>query len=263
MNKMNKISDLCHNIFFSTDLNSDLCHIYTGEYKFSIPASGFDHLKYGLEAHYTQNEYLLSCTDEELKELKKKRPKRSSLEEINYQITRKDFSHRIIKANDLVSRLPVFSQSRNRNGKQHIADQRWKNAIKNENSKVLHLIKYFEDEEIRIKRQYLDVKWTRGSFAISPAHIFPAKKDRGEDSWTPDKIVRDLSIVNKAFDKISASPLQGKHAINKEDANIAMDFLFRQDELSTTRKILLFVLATRIENGFYDSDIFSDIYLDL
>lgn len=257
------ISDLCHNIFYKLDSDSDLCHIYTGEYKFSIPSSGLEHLKYGLEAHYTQNEYLLSCSDDELKDLGKKRPKRSSIEEINYQISRKDYSHRVIKANDLISRLPVFSQSRNRNGKQHIADQRWKNGIKNQNSKVLSLIEYYKSEEELIKAYYTDVNWTRGSFAISPAHIYPAKKDRGEDSWTPDKIVRDLSIVNKAFDKISSSPLQGKHAVTREDAYIAMDFLFLQDNLSTTRKILLFILAHRIGNGFYDSDKISDIYLEL
>lgn len=260
---MNQISDLCHNIYYEIDKDCDLCHIYTNEYKISIPANGLEHLKYGLEAHYTQNEYLLECSDSELKELGKKRPKRSSMEEINYQISRKDYSHTVIKANDLISRLPVFSQSRNRNGKQLTATKRWKNGIKNQNFKVLSLIEYFKEEEKLIKSYYTDVNWTKGSFAISPAHIYPALKDRGESAWTPDKIVRDLSIINKAFDKISSSPLKGKHAVTKEDAIIAMDFLMSQDNLSVTRRILLFVLSHRIGNGFYDSDIFSDIYLEL
>jgi len=260
---MNKISDLCHNIFYELDNDCDLCHIYTDEYKISIPSSGLEHLKYGLEAHYTQNEYLLECSDDELKELGKKRPKRSSIEEINYQISRKDYSHTVIKANDLISRLPVFSQSRNRNGKQLIATKRWTDGIKAKNPKVEYLIKYYANEEDLIRLNFPDVKWTRGSFAISPAHIYPALKDRGESAWTSDKIVRDLSIINKAFDKISSSDLQGKHATSKEDAIVALNFLSTQTDLSTTRQVLNFVLQRRVEVGFYDSDLISDIYLGI
>ena len=120
---MNKLSDLCHNIQYEYIPLSDSYHIFTDELDFFVTRSSFDHLKYGLEAHYSQNEYLLSCSDEELKELSKQRPRRSSINEINYQLIRKGFNGKLIKANQLVSRLPVFSQSRNRNGKQNIADK--------------------------------------------------------------------------------------------------------------------------------------------
>ena len=262
---MKSISDLCHNIKYTLDLESDIHHIYTDKYYFMIDSSGLKHLKYGLEAHYTQNEYLLSCSDSELAELGKIRPKRTSLEEVNYQLYRKAYNGKLIKANDLISRLPVFSQSRNRNGKQSIADKRWKNAIKNENSNVMWLIEYYKHEEEYIKLAFPDIHWTRGSFAISPCHIYPALTNRKEDSWAPDKIIRDLSIINKAFDKISSSPLCGKHAINVEDAQIAIDYLetFHWEDLSVTRQILFLVLSNRITNGFYNLDRFSDIALGL
>jgi len=262
---MKPISDLCHNIKYLHVSSEDSYHIYTDKYFFIIPASGFKHLQYGLEAHYTQNEYLLSCTDAELSELSKIRPKRTSIEEVNYQIERKSYNSKEIKANDLISRLPVFSQSRNRNGKQHIADTRWKNAIKNENSRVLRLIEYFEEEESVIRTKYPNVHWTRGTFAISPCHIYPALRDRGEDSWSPDKILRDLSIVNKCFDKISASPLNGKHAIDSNDAKIAIEYLdsFDFDELSISRQIFYYILNRRISQNFYETYYITDLDLKI
>ena len=258
-----KISDLVSNIFYNPV--SDEFAIYAGKYIFYIPQGGFEHLKYGLEAHYTQNEYLLGCSNEELKELGKIRPKRSSLAEIEYQIERKSFDFKHIRANELISRLPVFSQSRNRNGKQSIADSRWKNAIKNENPDVMHLIEWYEEEESYIRTKFPDVKWIKGSFAISPCHIYPAKKDRGEESWTPDKILRDLSIVNKVFDKISASKLKGKHAIDNNDALIAINYIdeFHWDELSISRQVLYVLLQRRIAQNFYNDYKITDIDLGI
>lgn len=258
-----KISDIVNNMYHSPV--EDSYGIHTDKYIFYIPKSGFNHLKKGLEAHYIQTEYLLECTDEELSELGKLRPKRSSLEEVNHQIERKKFDLAHIKASDLISRLPVFSQSRNRNGKQKIANKRWRDAVKNDNSKVKWLIQYYKTEEEYLRETFPDIEWTRGTFAISPCHIYPALKNRGEDSWTPDKIVRDLSLINKCFDKISASPLNGKHAINREDAQIALDFLNLKDfnDLSKSRQALYLILEIRLENGFYDTDKFSDIALGI
>lgn len=262
---MKPISDICHNIKYLKVDTSDLHHIYTDKYFFKVPSSGLDHLKKGLEAHYIQNEYLLECTDLELAELGKIRPKRTSIEEVNYQIERKSYNGEIIKASALISRLPVFSQSRNRNGKQSIADKRWRDAVKIENQKVQWLINYYETEEDMIKERFPNVEWTKGTFSISPCHIYPAKKDRGEDSWTPDKILRDLSLVNKCFDKISASPLNGKHAVSIEDANIALDYLdlFDFNDLSVSRQALYVILSNRIQNGFYDTDKITDIALGI
>jgi hypothetical protein len=258
-----RISDIVSDMYYGPV--EDSYGIHTNKYIFFIPKSGFAHLKKGLEAHYIQTEYLLECTDEELSELGKQRPRRSSLEEVNYQIERKEFDLAHIKASNLISRLPVFSQSRNRNGKQHIADKRWRDALKNENPKVLSLIEYYKYEENFIKATFPDVEWTKGTFAISPCHIYPAKKDRGEDSWTPDKILRDLSLVNKCFDKISASPLNGKHAVSIEDANIALDYLdlFDFNDLSVSRQALYLILSNRVVDGFYENFDFTDIDLGI
>jgi hypothetical protein len=260
---MYPISPVCHNIYYA--IKGDLCHIYTDKYFFIIPKSGLNHLTYGLEAHYTQNEYLLSCTDSELSELGKIRPKRDCIEEVNYQIERKIFNGEIIKASSLISRLPVFSQSRNRNGKQNIADKRWKEALKLENPKTLRLVEWFEEEESYIKTKFPNVSWTKGSFSISPCHIYPAKKDRGEDSWSPDKILRDLSIVNKVFDKISSSPLAGKHAIDENDAKIALEYLdgFDFSDLSISRQVLYYILMRRVSQNFYGTYFITDIDLDI
>ena len=262
---MKQLSDLCHNISYIHVEEGDLYHIYTDKYFFIVPANTFDHLLYGLEAHYKQTELLEKFSDEELEILQKKRPRRSSIDEIDYQIERKDYNGKIIAASDLISRLPFASQSRNRNGKQNIADKRWKNALKSENFRVERLIEWFEEEESFIKTKFPTVAWTKGTFAISPCHIYPAKKDRGEDSWTPDKILRDLSIVNKCFDKISASSLNGKHATTTEEAQIALDYLdeFDYNDLSISRQVFYVILFRRIVQKFYETYYITDIDLEI
>ena len=262
---MQKLSDLCHNILYSYVEESDLYHIYTDTHYFMVMSSGFNNLKYGLEAHYKHTELLFGFTDEELTILQKKKPKRSAVDEIHYQIDRKGYNGKLIQASDLISRLPYSSQSRNRNGKQHIADTRWKKAIKNENSDVLRLIEWYAEEESYIRTKFPHVRWTKGSFAISPCHIYPALKDRGEDSWTPDKILRDLSIINKVFDKISASDLKGKHAINDDDARIAINYIddHHWDELSISRQVLYIILQRRIAQHFYTEYKITDLDLDI
>ena len=252
-------------IFYEIDYECDLAHIYTDKYYFAISYPLLPNLIYGLEAHYKQTELLFGFTDDELKILQKQRPRRAAIDEINYQIERKSYNLEIIQPSDLISRLPFASQSRNRNGKQNIADSRWKNAIKNENFDVLRLIEWYEEEESYICTMFPNVKWTKGTFSISPCHIYPAKKDRDATAWTPDKILRDLSIVNKCFDKISASPLAGKHAINAEDAQIAVDYLDSQDweKLSISRRVLYCLLKRRILQNFYLEYKITDIDLDI
>lgn len=262
---MNPLSDLCNSILYKIEDDSNIAHVYTDKYYFMIPAKGLEHLKYGLEAHYKQTHLLESFSDEELSILQKKRPKRDFMAEIEYQIERKDFVGKYIAASDLTSRLPVFSQSRNRTGKQRIADTRWNKAVKKNNPDVLRLIEYYADEESYIKSVFPNVKWTKGSFSISPCHIYPAFTDREEEFWTPDKILRDISLVNKVFDKISASPLNGKHAINAEDAQIAVTYLdyLPWDSLPISRQALYVILQRRIAQDFYIEYKITDNDLDI
>ena len=142
---------------------------------------------------------------------------------------------------------------------------RSRDAIKAENPRVERLIEWFEEEESYIRTKFPHVHWTKGTFAISPCHIYPAKRDRGEDSWTPDKILRDLSIINKCFDKISASPLNGKHAISSEDAQIALDYLDQFDfaDLSISRQVFYHVMHRRITQKFYETYYFTDLDLEI
>lgn len=262
---MKQLSNNCPNILFHIDENSDIAHIYTDKYFFMIPANGLDSLIYGLEAHNRHTELLFGFSEEELTILQKKRPKRDFMEEIEYQIERKDYNGKFISPSDLISRLPYQSQARNRNGKQSIADSRWRKAVKDENPDVLRLIEWYAEEESYIRTAFPHVKWTKGSFAISPCHIYPARKDRGEDSWSSDKILRDLSIINKVFDKISASPLAGKHAIDVNDAQIAIDYLddWHWDALSISRQVFYMVMQRRIAQDFYLEYKITDLDLDI
>lgn len=262
---MKKLSNSFDSILYKIEPNSDIAHIYTDKYYFMIPDNGLDSLRTGLEAHYKHTELLFGFTDEELLILQKKRPKRDFMAEIEYQIERKDYNGMYISPSDLISRLPYQSQARNRTGKQHIADVRWKKALKNQNPDVLRLIEYYAEEENHVRSKFPDVKWTKGSFSISPCHIYPAFTNRGEEAWTPDKILRDISLVNKCFDKISASPLNGKHAVSIEDANIALDYLYLFDfnDLSVSRQALYVILYYRFLNNFYNDYKITDIDLDI
>jgi len=138
-------------------------------------------------------------------------------------------------------------------------------ALKSENPDVLRLVEWYEEEESYIRTKFPHVNWMKGTFAISPCHIYPAKKDRGEDSWTPEKILRDISLVNKVFDKISSSDLQGKHATNAIEAQIAIDYLdqFEWDTLSISRQALYVLLFRRIVQNFYDEYKITDVDLDI
>ena len=106
---MNKLSDLCHNILVMIEEKGDLCHIYTGKYYFMIQKSGLDSLRYGLEAHYKHTELLFGFSDEELTILQKKRPKRSAIDEIDYQIDRKSYNKEVIAPSDLISRCLLYT----------------------------------------------------------------------------------------------------------------------------------------------------------
>ena len=246
------------------ELIDDKYRISTGKYFFFIKKDSISNLNIGLEEHFNHHSRLLNATDEELSTWKKQRPKRDPIEEINYQLERKSFIGKLIKPSALLSRLPYQSQSRNRNGKQNIADKRWKNS----NDKVEALKHYYHTEVEFIKTFLTDEELNgleRGSFAISPCHIEPALTDRNEDSWHPVKICRDLSIMNKGFEKIKACELKGAHAINQEQALIALDYLktLNWDTMSVTRRVMYYILWFRTKNSFYSKYDITDIGLGL
>lgn len=236
----------------------------TGKYYFFVDIKNAKSLTDGIIEHFNHHSRLFNATDEELSLLKKQRPRRSAIDELNYQIERKDFHTKIIKPSEILSRLPYQSQSRNRNGKQHIADKRFKV----DHPKVADLQSYYHTEVEFIKTFLTDDELNgleRGSFAISPCHIEPALTDRDEDSWHPVKICRDLSIMNKGFDKIKACELKGAHAINQEQALIALNYLktLNWDDMSVTRKVMYYILWFRTKNNFYSKYDITDIGLGL
>lgn len=255
MDELNFIED-DDNILVSTD-----------KYSFFIKKNNLDNLKHGLALHYEHNEKLANASDEELAQIGKKRPRRSPIEEINYQIERKGYNGEFIVPNQLLSRLPLQSQSRNRNGKQHIANKRWKNALKDRQYKVVALNDYYKKEAAFVQTFLTPEELyslPRGSFSISPCHIAPALKNRDEESWSADKICRDLSIMNKAYQYVR-EPLQGRHAINKSEAFAVFKYLSKQNALtsSATKKVMFYIMWFRMRNNFYDIFDITDIGLEI
>ena len=242
----------------------DLFRVDTGKYFFLVEEKNLMKLYDGLKEHIEHHIRLFNATDEELALIKKNRPKRDPIGEIDYQLERKKFMGQVLKPSALLSRLPYQSQSRNRNGKQHIADKRFKNS----NPKVEALENYYKAEVEFIKtfltQDELD-GLERGSFSISPCHIEPALTNRDENSWIPVKICRDLSIMNKGFEKIKACELKGAHAINQDQALIALNYLktLNWDDMSVTRKVMYYILWFRTKNRFYEKYDITDIGLDL
>jgi hypothetical protein len=231
---------------------------------FYISPNNLNNLILGLKKHFEHHKYLNGASGEELALIGKNKPKRDAIAEIEYQLERKEFNGLLLKPSQLLSRLPYQSQSRNRNGKQNIADKRWKT----DNQKVEALKFYYHTEAEFIKTFLVPSELDslpKGSFAISPCHIEPALEDRDEDSWTPVKICRDLSIMNKGFDKIKACELKGAHAINQEQALIALEYLktLNWDEMSVTRKVMYYILWFRTKNNFYSKFDITDIGLGL
>jgi hypothetical protein len=246
----------------------DLILVSTDKHSFYIKSNNLGRLKFGLQLHFEHMKNLNDSSDEELAQIGKRRPKRSAIEEINYQIERKEFNGKVIVPTELLSRLPAKSQSRNRNGKQHIADSRWKNALKDKNYSVMALNDYYRKEAAFVQT-FLDpselYSLEKGSFKVSPCHIDPALTNRDEDSWSPDKICRDLSIMNKGFEKIKTSDLKGSHAITEEQANIAFKYLSKMnyEKMSATRKVMYYILIFRKRNKFYQKYDITDLGLRL
>ena len=251
-----------------SEQDDDLVLVSTNKYSFFIKKNSLDNLRSGLTLHYEHIDKLNNASDEELAQIRKKRPRRSAIEEINYQIERKGFDMQVIVPNQILSRLPLQSQSRNRNGKQHIANKRWMHAMKNRNEKVVALHEYYMKEGAFVQT-FLEpdelYSLPIGSFKVSPCHIAPALKDRDEDSWSSDKICRDLSIMNKGFEYIKEGPLQGRHAVNKIEAELSLRYMMKLDwtQMSPTRKAMFLILWFRKKNNFYSKYDITDIGLNL
>lgn len=247
--------------------DDDIVLVSTNKYSFFIKKNNLDNLKDGLALHYEHNEKLTNASDEELAQIGKKRPRRSPIEEINYQIERKGYNGEFIVPNQLLSRLPLQSQGRNRNGKQHVANKRWKNAIKSRSEKAIALNEYYKKEAAFVQT-FLEphelYSLPIGSWKVSPCHIVPALTNRDEESWSADKICRDLSIMNKGY-QYNKEPLQGRHAINKAEAFLALKNLMKMDVSTAkpTTKAMFFILWFRMKNNFYDKFDITDIGLDL
>jgi hypothetical protein len=254
------------------DLNftehDDFVLISTDKYSFFVKKDNLINLKDGLTMHYEHNEKLTNASDEDLAQMHKKRPKRSAIDEINYQIERKGFDSQIIVPNQLLSRLPLQSQSRNRNGKQHIANKRWNFALKNRFEKAIALNEYYKKESAFVQT-FLEpdelYSLPKGSWKVSPCHIYPALTNRDENSWTSDKICRDLGIMNKGYEYTKESPLKGRHAINKMEALAAFRYMSKLEwnQMSATRKAMYYILWFRIKNNFYEKFDITDIGLHL
>ena len=246
----------------------DLVEVSTDKYKFYVKKNNLGRLKFGLEVHYQHMNNLDSISDEALAQIGKRRPKRSAIEEINYQIERKGFQDKTIVPTELLSRLPANSQSRNRNGKQYIADKRWKDALKNRRATVVALNDYYKKEAAFVQT-FLSAdelySLPKGSFKVSSCHIDPALTNRDEDSWSSDKICRDLSVMNNGFEKIKECSLKGSHALTQQEADIAFKYLSVLDykSMSATRKVMYYILIFRRRNNFYRKFDITDLGLGI
>ena len=228
--------------------------VSVGDESFLIPASKLDNFK----AKLKENEAWMVAN---------KRTDNTE-QELLRTIKRKGYGGKEVSPSTIYSRLPKFSNARNSQQNQDIADKRFKALLKSKNPHLLKLQNYLVNEEKVYLEKVLGqdvVKSLKGWDVnkLTPSHIREVRsQNRTPEDWAPSKIARDWGWFNSGLRGTKFANIKGGHPLNAGQARELLGNLQKTpfDKLPNEKKALQAALEYRLSRkpSYYDDFIFTD-----
>ena len=228
--------------------------VSVGDESFLIPASKLDNFKRKLK----ENEDWMIAN---------KRTDNTEQELIR-TIKRKGYGGQEVTPSQIYSRLPKFSNARNSQQNQDIADKRLRALIKSRNPHLVKLQNYLVNEEKLYLEKVLGqdvVKSLKGWDVnkLTPSHIREVRsQNRTPEDWAPSKIARDWGWFNSGLRGTKFGNVKGGHPLNAAQAREVLTNLQKTpfDKLPNEKKALQAALEYRLNRkpSYYDDFIFTD-----
>ena len=228
--------------------------VSVGDESFLIPASKLDNFKRKLK----ENEDWMIAN---------KRTDNTE-QELLRTIKRKGYGGQEVTPSQIYSRLPKFSNARNSQQNQDIADKRLRALIKSRNPHLVKLQNYLVNEEKVYLEKVLGqdvVKSLKGWDVnkLTPSHIREVRsQNRTPEDWAPSKIARDWGWFNSGLRGTKFANVKGGHPLNAAQARELLGNLQKTpfDKLPNEKKALQAALEYRLSRqpSYYDDFIFTD-----
>jgi TP901 family phage tail tape measure protein len=228
--------------------------VSVGDESFLIPASKLDNFKSKLK----ENEAWMIAN---------KRTDNTE-QELLRTIKRKGYGGKDVTPSQIYSRLPKFSNARNSQQNQDIADKRFKALLKSKNPHLLKLQNYLVNEEKVYLEKVLGqdvVKSLKGWDVnkLTPSHIREVRsQNRTPEDWAPSKIARDWGWFNSGLRGTKFANIKGGHPLNAAQARELLGNLQKTpfDKLPNEKKALQAALEYRLNRkpSYYDDFTFID-----
>jgi len=225
-----------------------------GDESFLIPASKLDNFKKKLK----ENEDWMIAN---------KRTDNTE-QELLRTIKRKGYGGQEVSPSQIYSRLPKFSNARNSQQNQDIADKRFRALLKSKNPHLLKLQNYLVNEEKVYLEKVLGqdvVKSLKGWDVnkLTPSHIREVRsQNRTPEDWAASKIARDWGWFNSGLRGTKFANVKGGHPLNAAQARELLGNLQKTpfDKLPNEKKALQAALEYRLSRqpSYYDDFIFTD-----
>jgi TP901 family phage tail tape measure protein len=189
-------------------------------------------------------------------------------QELIRTIKRKGYTGQEVTPSQIYSRLPKFSNARNSQQNQDIADKRFKALLKSRNPHLVKLQNYLVNEEKIYLEKVLGqdvVKSLKGWDVnkLTPSHIREVRsQNRTPEDWAASKIARDWGWFNSGLRGTKFGNVKGGHPLNAAQAREVLTNLQKTpfDKLPNEKKALQAALEYRLSRqpSYYDDFIFTD-----
>jgi TP901 family phage tail tape measure protein len=189
-------------------------------------------------------------------------------QELLRTIKRKGYGGKDVTPSQIYSRLPKFSNARNSQQNQDIADKRFKALLKSRNPHLVKLQNYLVNEEKVYLEKVLgqDVAKSLKGWDVNkltPSHIREVRsQNRTPEDWAAGKIARDWGWFNSGLRGTKFGNVKGGHPLNAAQAREVLTNLQKTpfDKLPNEKKALQAALEYRLSRkpSYYDDFIFTD-----
>jgi TP901 family phage tail tape measure protein len=228
--------------------------VSVGDESFLIPASKLDNFKKKLKEN---EDWMVANKRTDTTE-----------QELLRTIKRKGYGGQEVTPSQIYSRLPKFSNARNSQQNQDIADKRFKALLKSRNPHLVKLQNYLVNEEKVYLEKVLgqDVAKSLKGWDVNkltPSHIREVRsQNRTPEDWAASKIARDWGWFNSGLRGTKFANVKGGHPLNAAQARELLGNLQKTpfDKLPNEKKALQAALEYRLSRkpSYYDDFIFTD-----